>query len=831
MKRISLSMLLLLTAMVLNTKAQDSIQVEDTAWKTLYRATPEKKMRLVHTQLAVRFDIPNARMYGTANITVQPHFYPQNNLQLDAKGMEIKSVMLVEKPTNKKLNYQYNDNQLNITLDKTYSRFQPLTVRIEYIAKPNELKASGSAAITDAKGLYFINPDGKDPKKPTQIWTQGETEATSVWCPTIDKPNQKTTQEISMTVPAKWVTLSNGLLIKQQPNPDGTRTDTWKMDQPHAPYLFFMGAGEFSVIKDKWRGKEVSYYVEKEYAPVARKIFGNTPEMMDFFSTITGVDYPWSKYAQMVGRDFVSGAMENTTATLHQESAQQDARSLIDGNSWEETIAHELFHHWFGDYVTTESWSNLTVNESFANYSEYLWNEYKYGKDRADASNFTDMQGYLFSESESKHLVRFYYKDKEEMFDAVSYNKGGRILHMLRNYLGDSAFFKSLQLYLTSNKFKAAEAHQLRLAFEEVSGKDLNWFFNQWYFDNGHPKLDIRYQYDSTSKKAVVVVKQTQKEPIFSMPVYIDIYHGKEKKRHEVWIKNAVDSFAFEVASAPDLIQFDGERTLLCTRKENKTMEAYIHQYAHTGKYLDRKEAIDYMSKKQDNKLAPAFFQSALKDAFSGLRTLAINQLDLKKKKILEAVEPLLVDIAQKDNHRPTRAAAVDKLATLKKETYRSLYFSLIQDSSYSLSGAALNALYLIAPDTAIAEAKKLLTQKLKGSLLENAAMIATKSGDLSGFENVLKNYDDMPLGQSKFNLTTTFVNFLGEVGDTEKLKKGIDAVVAFRKAIPAQYGIAPIIDNMFKGLIKRKETAKKEGGNAASLEEQIEYVRKNLSE
>ena len=293
--------------------------------------------------------------------------------------------------------------------------------------------------------------------------------------------------------------------MSQKKNADGTRTDYWKMDLPHAPYLFFMGVGDYAIVKDSYKGKEVSYYVEKEYAPVARKIFGNTPEMIEFFSKITGVHYPWVKYSQIAGRDYVSGAMENTTATIHQEGAQQDARQLIDGNIWEGTIAHELFHQWFGDYVTAESWSNLTLNESFADYSQHLWDEYKYGKDAGDAENYQGMQGYLQSGSESKDLVRFFYADKEDMFDQVSYQKGGRILHMLRNFVGDSAFFKSLNLYLTTNKFKSAEAHQLRLAFEEVTGHDLNWFFNQWYYGNGHPNVDISYNYDARRKRCMFI--------------------------------------------------------------------------------------------------------------------------------------------------------------------------------------------------------------------------------------------------------------------------------------------------------------------------------------
>src|SRR6185436_2122416 len=173
---------------------------------------------------------------------------------------------------------------------------------------------------------------------------------------------------------------------------------------------------------------------------------------------------------------------------------------------------------------------------SFANYSEYLWNKYRYGKDAADEHNYSEMEEYLNSNSANKDLVRFYYNDKEDMFDAVSYNKGGSILHMLHLYVGDSAFFKSLNLYLATNKFKSAEAHQLRLAFEEVTGKDLNWFWNQWYYGAGNPSLDIAYSYDDAAKKVQVIVNQTQAgDKIFKLPVAIDVYNGASKTRYRVW--------------------------------------------------------------------------------------------------------------------------------------------------------------------------------------------------------------------------------------------------------------------------------------------------------
>ncbi|MCW3109448.1 MAG: family peptidase, partial [Segetibacter sp.] len=381
--RFTISILCLLSTSTVN--AQFKATVQSDTWKNIYRLTAEKVNDLVHTKLDVKFDYGKSYLYGKEWLTLKPHFYDTDSVRLDAKGMDIKRLGIYKNGKITDLHYTYeNNSQLLIKLDRTYKGGESYTVFIDYTAKPNEVKVEGSAAITDAKGLYFINPLGKEKDKPTEIWTQGETEASSVWFPTIDKPNQKTTSEISMTVPAKYVTLSNGKLTSQKKNTDGTRTDTWVMTLPHSPYLFFMGVGDFAIVKDNYKGKEVSYYVEKDFEKVARKIFGLTPEMMRFYSKILGVEYPWDKYSQMVGRDYVSGAMENTSATLHSEYLQQNARQLVDGNKYEDYISHELFHQWFGDLVTAESWSNLTVNESFANYSETLWNEYKHGQDAGD---------------------------------------------------------------------------------------------------------------------------------------------------------------------------------------------------------------------------------------------------------------------------------------------------------------------------------------------------------------------------------------------------------------------------------------------------------------
>lgn len=802
----------LLLAFAATTTVYSQTKQEDESWKKEYRAFATKDNDLVHTKLDAKFDYSKSQMNGKVWITAKPHFNPTNTLQLDAKAMTIYKVAVVKDGKTSVLKYTYDSSFLTITLDKIYKNSEQYTIYIEYTAKPEEYKGKGSSAITDAKGLYFINPKGEEKNKPTQIWTQGETESNSVWIPTIDRPNQKMTDEIFMTVPSKYVTLSNGKLISQTKNADGTRTDYWKMDLPHSPYLLFMGVGEYAVVKDSYKGKEVSYYVEKDYEKVARKIFGYTPEMIKFYSEkVTGIDYPWQKYAQIVGRDYVSGAMENTTSTLHGEGAQQDARELKDGNGWEETIAHELFHQWFGDYVTCESWSNLTVNESFANYSEYLWAEYKHGKDEADYINMRDMSGYVQSPGgATKDLVRFYYADKEDMFDEVSYNKGGRILHMLRNYVGDEAFFKSLNKYLTNNKFSNGSATRLRLAFEEVTGKDLNWYFNQWYFGNGHPKLDITYAYNAETRNASVVVKQTQSgDKIFKLPVAIDIYIGKEKQRHNIWVEHKVDTFQFTVSSKPDLINFDGDKILLAEKKENKTLSEYIHQFKYAGKYLDRREAVEFASKNMSNPDAYKLMtEDALNDKYFRIRLKALTSYGSNK--LDEATIKKIETIAQNDSSTLVKAAAIDILAKQKNKAYIAFFLKATTDSSYAVSGAALDALSLIDSSAAIKQSDKLSKEVCKGRLATAIANIGIKYAGESAFNTVADAFDKMPLSQEKFNQVASFSNYLQKINTPDLFKKGVDLIVNFRDKIPDAYKAqtSPFINAMLTTLKNKKQEA-----------------------
>ncbi len=796
---------ILFFSFLLQANAQFGQPDADTSWKQEYRATTPITFNIKHTKLEVRFDFDKSYLYGKEWLTVSPYFYATDSIILDAKGMDFNKVAIVKGKEFKDLKYKYNGSKLSILLDRLYSKSESLVLYFDYVSKPNELEVEGSAAITDAKGLYFINPKGEDKTKPTQVWTQGETEANSAWMVTIDKPNQKTTQEIYMTVPQKFVTLSNGLKLSEKKNTDGTRTDYWKQDLPHAPYLFFMGVGDYAIIKDKpYKGKEVSYYVKPDQAAYAKGVFGNTPEMLSFFSQKLGVEYPWAKYSQIVGQDYVSGAMENTTATLHQDGAYQNNRELLDGNAWEETIAHELFHHWFGDLVTAESWSNLTVNESFANYSEYLWDEFKYGKDFADAHNFEDMTGYLMSGSADKNLVRYHYSNKEDMFDAVSYNKGGRILHMLRNYVGDDAFFASLKLYLETNKYKTGEAAQLRLAFEEVTGQDLNWFWNQWYYGSGHPELTINYNYNlpGIPNATEIIIKQTQKSgELFKVPMAIDVYTAGNKVRYQVWLTKAADTFYFNTPTKPELINVDAEKILLTDKKDNKSEENYIAQWKYAKNYLDRREALDFFSKKKMPELAKGLY-----DKFAGLRTYTIQKLGTSAYNTDKVVLEEMERISKTDRDKKTRAAAINFLVKNGDKKYLPIFETAVKDSSYSVAGAGLKGLIALDGNSAYHLAKQYSTDA-KGALSAAVTDILMEKGTEADFDIIAQSFRQAPPNQAKMGAVSSFAGYLAKLNNMTQIKKGIDYLLEFRNMVPEQYRsfVDPAFKAAFDKIVKAK--------------------------
>ncbi len=738
-----------------------------------YRATSTKTWEIVHTKAALSFHLKEKTAEGREWVSLHPYFYNADTLVLDAKSMKIDTVMLAN--TGKLLSYNYKDDVLTISLDKTYSKEDTLQLYIRYKAMPYAEITSGSSAISDDKGLYFINTDNAIPGKPSQIWTQGETEANSRWLPTIDKPNQRTTVELALTVPDSFTTLSNGAMTGQQQASSGLRTDIWKMDKPIQVYAIMFAIGRFDVVKDSWKGKEVSYYVEPAYAPYAKYMFNHTPEMIDFFSTVTGVPYPWNKYSQVVVRDYVSGAMENTSASLFGSFMNQNKREYDDDNH-EDVVSHELFHQWFGDYVTAESWSNLTVNESFATYGEQLWRYNKYGKASADDMLYRELNSYLGISDHSPSLVRFHYRDKEDMFDRISYQKGSVILHYLHGLMGDEAFYQSMKKYLTDNALQSTEATNWRLALEAVTGQDWNWFFDQWYYRGGHPKLDVQYTYDDAAQKLTVVIAQIQPGTSYKLPLKSAVVYGNEKQAVDWAIagKNTSYTYPYKNGVKPLVIP-DIEHWLPGEMTENKTPADWLLTYKNSGDDIITKfRALIAGGNNLDDRSNQAIVDLALQDKDEEVTVRALQLL--QKQSVRKRQDKWQRDVIYLSGNgsRKVKAAAISVLAawkTITKPTPEIELDKWVNDSSYMVAGAALRLANSINKDTAYAYAKQLLPTHPRGDLMDAVMLVIAQKGqegDIALFEATLPEYDD------KINMVVALTEYMQAVRSEAAFDKAL---------------------------------------------------------
>ncbi|MCS5491528.1 M1 family metallopeptidase [Algoriphagus limi] len=662
-----------------------------------YRASSTRDFDILDTELDLSFDYQRQAVLGEATLQIKPYSKKQRELILDAKDFEVGRIYFLDGEEETVLNYRYDFKQLLIYLPEELSPEDTFKIRMKYTAFPEQNSGSNNLAITDTKGLYFIDPLDTIPGKPTMIWTQGETEYNSKWFPTIDKPNERFTQSIHLTVADSLKAISNGVLVKQTPLENGLRRDTWRLDIPHAPYLAAIAIGDFDRVEDEYNGLPVNYYVEKGFGAGAAKVFQHTPEMIEYFEKLLQVKFPWPKYDQIVVRDFVSGAMENTTASIFMEELRLTEREAID-SEWDYIIAHELFHQWFGDYVTAESWSNLTLNEAFANYSEFLWNEYKYGADEAKLKLMVEKETY-FQEAESKQvdLIRFYYQDADgDMFDAHSYSKGGVILHMLRDYLGDELFFKGLKYYLQENALKSVEVHNLRIAFEKVSGEDLNWFFNQWFLDKGHPELLVEVDYSQPENLLITVqqVQDLENTPLYKLPFEVSWYEEGERKQRDFILEGAFQQFALGNGSSIDQLYFDEGKNLLARVRADNPAEYFVQQFQESQLGVARYEALDSLMTREESLLIKPLLKDALEDSFWSIRELSLQILLSNPEWIMDlGIEEKVFEIAEEDSENSVRAGAIDLLGALDPDKYFTAFVRMANDSSYLVASSALMAM------------------------------------------------------------------------------------------------------------------------------------------
>lgn len=676
--------------------ALDSIVDFSTNNFSTYKGSTPKYFELLHTQLIITPSFENRSIQGTALLKMHAHFYPQSEIILDAKGMEFDSITYSLDYFKTPLEYQYDGMKLSIQLPELALYKDTFNLKIQYTAYPHQLDSKQSEL---GQGAYFINHQQSNPYRSTVLWTQGQTEASSCWFPTFDAINQKTSQEIIVTVPDSMVSISNGTLINSRKNKDGTRTDYWKQDQRHSPYLSALVVGPFIKTEVHWKNLPISYYTLPNHKESSKHIFGRTPEMMEFFSNILNYEYPWDNYKQVSVYDFVAGAMENSSLSIYNETLMGSKQDLHD-KVWDHDliIAHELMHHWFGNLVTPKSWSHLTLSESFANYGENLWLEHWKGKADAHVLRYQKYQRYLheYTYKKAESIVQNHYLKPNEIFNRHRYDKGGIVLHLLRNYIGDEAFFKALNLFLKTYEYKTAEVHQLRIAFEEITGQDLNWFFEQWFYHPGHPIVDIQHSFDENNKNIVIKVEQKQINnlkvdvPLHRMLVDVGFIYKDSLITHEIEILNRFETFTFKSDHQPLVINIDPGKNQVWEANYNYTNEELALIYENSDEVLDKIFVIDQFKSRLNYTISADVLLPNIEKQHWFVRERIIDLMSRFKENYRQKTIKTLQSLLQ-SNLATERNKALLTLQLMKHESILNIARSTLKkDSSYLVISTCL---------------------------------------------------------------------------------------------------------------------------------------------
>lgn len=601
----------------------------------------DRSAAITHLRLEVRIDVDAKAVDGTATHTVVPFNDGTRDVAFDAVEMTIHRVTV----NGRRARCSYDGQELRVPLPRGTKRGQQVEVAIAYRAVPR-------------LGLYFVGPDEAYPDKPTQVWSQGQDEDSKHWFPCYDSPNNKQTSEVIATVPGAWFALSNGSLASEVENDDRTRTFHWKQERPHATYLITLAAGDFARIDASREDLTIDYYVEPRFRREGELTFRHTPRMIDLFERVTGIGFPWAKYSQVVVRDFVFGGMENTSATTMTENILIDRKAARDYTT-DGLVAHELAHMWWGDLLTCRDWSHGWLNEGFATYAELLWKEDHEGLDEYRQAVIDEARAYL-GEKYRRPIVTNVFNEPIDIFDRHLYEKGGLVLHTLRGVLGDDQFFRSIQRYVRDNQDRNVVTQDLVDAIEAETGRNLEWFFDQWVYRPGHPKIKVSWTWDSQGKTATVKVKQTHEDegatPAFRIPVTIDFRTGEGKPvSFDVDVTEREHALVFALDERPDLCRFDPYNRVLKEVEFDKPLAELIFQLRNDDDIAGRRYAAASLGKKGGAEALQALERALRDDPFWGVKAAAAEALGAIR---TTAARDALLRHAGITDHKARRAVA-----------------------------------------------------------------------------------------------------------------------------------------------------------------------------
>ena len=445
--------------------------------------------RIRHADIYIKTDVTSRSISGRVFHDIEM-IDSRDYIELDAVDMSLRAIRI----NGDDARYRYDGSKITIWVPRSLvgSIFK---VEILYDTRP-------------VKGLHFVLPRRGD--EYPQMWSQGEAEDNRYWIPLYDYPNMRLTWNLTAEVPGIYTVVSNGDLLSVEDVGNGYKRWIYKMDHPMPSYLIALAVGVFDEAEEVVDGVRLRYLVPKGMGGLIKNSFSKTPDMIRFFNDYLGFRYPYRSYTQVCVKEFIVGGMENVTATFLTEWTLHDDIAHREFSS-DPLVAHELAHQWFGDLVTCKDWSNIWLNESFATYLEALYTRKDKGEDEFVYELYGDLKSYLEEYKRySRPIVMRVYRDPDELFDAHSYPKGALVLHTLRNIVGEASFREALKTYLSRYSFRNADTEDLRKVFEEIVGKDLEWFFDQYIYSSGHPVIRIKSEYEPSDKMLKISIKQIQ---------------------------------------------------------------------------------------------------------------------------------------------------------------------------------------------------------------------------------------------------------------------------------------------------------------------------------
>jgi aminopeptidase N len=309
----------------------------------------------------------------------------------------------------------------------------------------------------------------------------------------------------------------------------------------------------------------VGFYVYPGRESIVPKAYGQTRNMFRAFEELTKIDYPFNKYDQTMVANFNFGGMENITATTMADTEIFAANFPELKGGVEDLVSHELAHSWFGNLVTCKNWAELWLNEGFATFMEAAFREKMYGRADYLRKIRADAQEFIVDDAVNKNRHGLYNqlaRPDDSIFDVTTYQKGGAVIHTLRETIGDEPFWRALNIYLNRHKFGSVETGDLQKVMEETSGAKLDWFFAQWIYGAGIPKLDVEQVYNSKSRTLKLTVSQVQKDDgitseSFILPMEIEIKTKSGTKTEKLGIKSRRQNFTFKTNGKPIGIKLD----------------------------------------------------------------------------------------------------------------------------------------------------------------------------------------------------------------------------------------------------------------------------------